>query len=190
MWVGSASQQITFDAMEVESGEVWRGRVWQPDRQRFRRWLARRGSASRRAAGGDGGGGLHGLALRGRGDQRRRVRGAVAEPAERRPRGDASVAPRPIGPTPGCCGSCWSRRSAGVVDPADAVLEWRERIRLYKTLVDQRTGGCSGSTPSCTSTAWPCPRRRSARRDPGPVAVSDEVSVSPAARQRIGSATR
>jgi hypothetical protein len=32
-------QQITFDALETESGEVWRGRVWQPDRQRFRRWL-------------------------------------------------------------------------------------------------------------------------------------------------------
>ena len=32
-------QQITFDAVETESGEVWRGRVWQPDRERFRRWL-------------------------------------------------------------------------------------------------------------------------------------------------------
>jgi hypothetical protein len=32
-------QQITFDAMAVSSGEVWRGPIWQPDRQRFRRWL-------------------------------------------------------------------------------------------------------------------------------------------------------
>ena len=32
-------QQITFDALEVESGEVWRGRLWQPDRERVRRWL-------------------------------------------------------------------------------------------------------------------------------------------------------
>ena len=31
--------QITFDALEVSTGEVWRGRVWQPDRQRFRHWL-------------------------------------------------------------------------------------------------------------------------------------------------------
>ena len=31
--------QITFDALEVSTGEVWRGRVWQPDRLRFRRWL-------------------------------------------------------------------------------------------------------------------------------------------------------
>jgi hypothetical protein len=32
-------QQITFDAVETQSGGVWRGRVWQPDRERFRRWL-------------------------------------------------------------------------------------------------------------------------------------------------------
>jgi hypothetical protein len=31
--------QITFDAAELETGEVWRGRVWSPDRERFRRWL-------------------------------------------------------------------------------------------------------------------------------------------------------
>jgi hypothetical protein len=31
--------QITFDALDVASGEVWRGRIWQPDRQRVRRWL-------------------------------------------------------------------------------------------------------------------------------------------------------
>src|ERR1700681_2170896 len=30
--------QITFDVLEVETGEVWRGRIWQPDRARFRRW--------------------------------------------------------------------------------------------------------------------------------------------------------
>ena len=32
-------QQITFDALDIESGEVWRGRVWQPDRDCVRRWL-------------------------------------------------------------------------------------------------------------------------------------------------------
>ena len=31
-------RQITFDALEVESGQVWVGRLWQPDRERFRRW--------------------------------------------------------------------------------------------------------------------------------------------------------
>src|SRR5436190_14061909 len=32
-------RQITFDALETNSGEEWRGRIWQPDRARFRRWL-------------------------------------------------------------------------------------------------------------------------------------------------------
>ena len=42
-------QQITFDALETGSGEVWRGRVWQPDRDRFRRWLCH--DVARRAEG-------------------------------------------------------------------------------------------------------------------------------------------
>jgi hypothetical protein len=32
--------QITFDCLEIETGQVWRGRIWSPDRARFRRWLA------------------------------------------------------------------------------------------------------------------------------------------------------
>ena len=43
-------RQITFDVLEVESGEVWTGRVWQPDRERFRRWL--RDDVTERAHGG------------------------------------------------------------------------------------------------------------------------------------------
>jgi transposase len=42
-------QQITFDSLVVESGEQWRGRLWQPDRLRFRRWL--RQDVARRANG-------------------------------------------------------------------------------------------------------------------------------------------
>jgi hypothetical protein len=30
-------RQITFDALETVSGQEWRGRIWQPDRARFRR---------------------------------------------------------------------------------------------------------------------------------------------------------
>ena len=45
-----------------------------------------------------------------------------------------------------------------------AVLERRERVRHYKSLVEHRRGERSGSTPSCSSTASPCPRGRSARR--------------------------
>ena len=43
-------RQITFDALEVETGQVWTGRVWQPDRERLRRWL--REDVAARAKGG------------------------------------------------------------------------------------------------------------------------------------------
>jgi hypothetical protein len=43
-------RQITFDALDTESGEEWRGRIWQPDRARFRRWL--RDDVAARAGGG------------------------------------------------------------------------------------------------------------------------------------------
>ena len=33
-------RQITFELADVASGEMWRGRLWSPDRQRVRRWLA------------------------------------------------------------------------------------------------------------------------------------------------------
>ena len=32
-------RQVTFDALDFESGQEWRGRIWQPDRERFRRGL-------------------------------------------------------------------------------------------------------------------------------------------------------
>src|SRR5918994_6840409 len=43
-------RQITFDVLEVSSGGEWRGRIWQPDRERFRRWL--HSDLARRAGGG------------------------------------------------------------------------------------------------------------------------------------------
>ena len=67
-------RQITYDVLDVESGEIWRGRLWQPDRARFRNWLenevtlrahSRRGRHRRR--------GLHRLALRHRGDLKSRL---------------------------------------------------------------------------------------------------------------------
>jgi len=31
--------QITFGTLEEESGELWRGRLWKPDRHRLGCWL-------------------------------------------------------------------------------------------------------------------------------------------------------
>jgi hypothetical protein len=100
-------RQITFDALEVDSGKEWRGRIWQPDRERFRRWLrndlARRAGVARwrwrwRAAPAGAT-----WSRRSRPPGSRRTWPSL--PIRRRP-GVASIGPRPTAATPGCCGSC------------------------------------------------------------------------------------
>ena len=164
-------QQITFDALETASGEVWRGRVWQPDREVPALAVPRRRSSRQRAAGGDGRGGLHRLALRGRGDHRGRVRstsggagrhaGRVWPQAARQDRPlrrsavARFVAVRRAPPSRGSRRPlCWSGGNG-----CGCTSHW------------SINGGCgsSASTPSCSSTASPCPRHRSARRHPRPV---------------------
>ena len=134
-------QQITFDALETESGEVWRGRLWQPDRERFRRWL--RQDLAKRANGEP-----VALAVEGCTGWRYVVEeiaaagfeAHLAEPADtqaargrkrhaKTDRSDSRTASRVAS----------VRRPARIVDSADGVLEWRERVRLYKSLVDQRS---------------------------------------------------
>jgi transposase len=68
--------QVTFDAQDVASGEAWRGRIWQPDRPRVRRWL--REELGPRADGEAVAVAVEsctGWRLRGRGGRRCRVRG-------------------------------------------------------------------------------------------------------------------
>jgi transposase len=133
-------QQITFDAMDSVSGEVWRGRVWQPDRERVRRWL--RHDVARRANGEP-----VALAVEGCTGWRYVVEeieaagfeAHLAEPADtqaargrkhraKTDRSDARLLRELLqrGELP----ESW-------IPPA-VVLEWRERVRLYKSLVDQR----------------------------------------------------
>jgi hypothetical protein len=134
-------QQITFDALDVESGEVWRGRIWQPDRERFRRWL--RHDVAVKA---------HGepvaLAVEGCTGWRYVVeeitaagyQAHLAEPADtqaargrkrhaKTDRSDSRLLRELL--QSGDLPESWI--------PPPAVLEWRERVRLYKSLVDQRT---------------------------------------------------
>jgi hypothetical protein len=88
-------QQITFDALVVESGESWRGRVWQPDRERFRRWL--RDDVTPRAQGGP-----VALAVEGcTGFEEITAAGFEAQSPSRptpRTRVGTSIAPRPTAP--------------------------------------------------------------------------------------------
>jgi transposase len=132
--------QITFDAVEVGSGEVWRGRLWQPDRERFRRWLAE--DLAPRAHGGP-----VAVAVEGCTGWRYVVEeivaagfeAHVAEPADtqaargrkkhaKTDRSDSKLLRELL--AAGELPESWI--------PPEAVLEWRERVRLYKSLMDQR----------------------------------------------------
>jgi transposase len=134
-------QQITFDVLDVESRDVWRGRLWQPDRQRFRRWL--REELTQRA-----GAGTVKVAVEGCTGWRYVVEeicaagfdAYLAEPADtqaargrkrhaKTDRSDARLLRELL--TAGELPQSWI--------PPTPVLEWRERVRLYKSLVDQRT---------------------------------------------------
>jgi len=134
-------RQITFDAVEVESGQVWTGRVWQPDRERLRRWL--RDDVAARANGGP-----VSIAVEGCTGWRYVVEEVVAagfeahlaEPADtqaargrkrhaKTDRTDCRLLRELL--ADGRLPASWI--------PPTVVLEWRERARLYKTLVDQRS---------------------------------------------------
>src|SRR6266545_2200142 len=133
-------QQITFDAMETVSGEVWRGRLWQPDRDRVRRWL--RHDVAKRANGAP-----VAMAVEGCTGWRYVVEEIVAagfeahlaEPADtqaargrkrdaKTDRSDSRLLRELL--QSGDLPESWI--------PPEAVLEWRERVRLYKALLDQR----------------------------------------------------
>ena len=179
--------QITFDVVATETGEVWRGRLGQPTRARFRDWLD---SELAPRAGGE----PVALAVEGCTGWRYVVEEIasagfephLAEPADtqaargrkRRAKTDRTDARLlrdllAAGELP----ESWI--------PPTCVLEWRERVRLYKSLVDQRTQWVQrihaelfqhgvavpdGEIASATTRAWLC--------DPA-------LPVSEAARQRI-----
>jgi transposase len=133
--------QITFELGEQLTGEVWRGRVMSPDRERVRHWL--NNDVAARA-----GGRPVQLAVEGctgwrfvvEEVQRAGFEAFVAEPAEtqdrrgskkraKTDRSDAHLLRELL--EQGRLPLSWI--------PPTAVLEWRERIRLYKALLDQRT---------------------------------------------------
>ena len=133
--------QITYDALIEETGEIWRGRIWSPDRAPVPALVGgRRGQASERRPGGHGGGGLHRLALRGRGDRPRLAsrRTWPSRPRPRRPgtkkraktdRSDARLQRELLqrGELP----ESW-------IPPDGVSSSGASATRLYKTLVDER----------------------------------------------------
>jgi transposase len=180
-------RQITFDALEVESGEEWRGRVWQPDRERFRRWL--RDDVSRRAKGGP-----VALAVEGCTGWRYVVEeidaagfeAHLAEPADtqaargrkrraKTDRTDARLLRELL--AAGELPESWI--------PPEAVLEWRERVRLYVSLVTQRTVWCQRIHAELYQHGVAVPEGAIRTAKTRAMLAEESVSLSLAGRQRI-----
>ena len=180
-------QQITFDAMETESGEVWRGRVWQPDRGRFRRWLrhdlARRASGQRVAVAVEGCTGWRYVVEE---IQAAGFEAHLAEPADtqaargrkhraKTDRSDARLLRELL--AAGELPASWI--------PPEAVLEWRERVRLYVSLVNQRTVWCQRIHAELYQHGVAVPEgaiRTPATRS---MLADRDLAMSPAGRERI-----
>ena len=180
-------QQITFDAVNTLSGEVWRGRVWQPDRDRLRHWLTH-------DVAGKANGQPVTMAVEGCTGWRYVVEeiaaagfeAHVAEPADtqaargrkhraKTDRSDARLLRELLqrGELP----ESWI--------PPVVVLEWRERVRLYKSLVDQRSVWTQRIHAELFQHGVAVPET-AIRSTPTRVALTgDETRLTPAARQRI-----
>jgi transposase len=180
-------EQITFDALEMDSGEVWRGRLWQPDRERFRYWL--RHDVALRAKGQ-----AVALAVEGCTGWRYVVeeivavgyQAHVAEPADtqaargrkrhaKTDRSDARLLRELLqrGELP----ESWI--------PPTPVLEWRERVRLYKSLIDQRTVWTQRIHAERFQHGVAVPEAQIRSAMTRAQLSGDDSGLSPAARQRV-----
>ena len=179
--------QITFDALEVESGETWRGRLWEPDRARFRRWLTE--ELAPRARGGSVAVAVEGctgwryvaeeIAAAG-------FEAHVAEPADtqaargrkkhaKTDRSDAKLLRELL--QRGDLPESWI--------PPELVLEWRERVRLYKTLLDQRRMWIQRVHAELFQHGVSVPEGRICSSETRDWLTGETVQLTAAARQRI-----
>ena len=184
--------QITFAAMEVETGEVWRGRIWSPDRARLRRWLA--DELAPRAHGGP-----VAVAVEGCTGWRYVVEEVaaagfeahLAEPADtqaargrkkraKTDRSDARLQRELLqnGELP----ESWI--------PPTAVLEWRERTVLYKSLLDQRRVWIQRIHAELFQHGVALPEGEIRAEQTRAWLAGDTVQLSGAARQRISTGYR
>jgi transposase len=131
-------KQITFDVLDTETGQVWRGRISPADRELFRGWLAGLPAGQRVELAVEGCTGWRFVI------EECRAAGVVAhlaEPAEvaglrgrRRHAKTDRIDARHLRDLllAGRLPECWI--------PPQLVLEIRAKVRLYKDLADQRTG--------------------------------------------------
>lgn len=176
--------QFTFEVADSETGEVRRGRIRQPDRQRFRRWLEQFDDR-------DGEFAVEGCTGWRYVVEELQAAGLVvhlAEPADTRAargrkkraktdRADAALLRRLL--VRGELAESW-------IPPAH-ILEWRDRLRLYRVLRDQRAEWQQRIHATLFHQGVPKPA--------GPIA-SDEIrawlltdaDLSPAGRERVRTA--
>lgn len=179
-------RQITFDVIEMVSGEEWRGRIWQPDRARFRRWLDDLGDRA--------GGGRAAVAVEGCTGWRYVVEeitaagfeAHLAEPADtqaargrkhraKTDRSDARLLRDLL--AAGELPESW-------IPPA-GVLEWRERVRLYVSLVNQRTVWCQRIHAELYQHGVAIPEGAIRAAKTRAMLGDPSLELSPAARERI-----
>lgn len=179
--------QITFDTLEEDSGEVWRGRIWKPDRHRFRRWLENEVCPR-------SGDGQVKIAVEGCTGWRYVVEeiqavgfeAHVAEPADtqamrgrkkhaKTDRTDARLLRDLLhaGELP----ESWI--------PPEPVLEWREHTRLYKSLVDERAVWVQRIHAELYQHGVALPTEHIRSENTRQLLSGTDVELSDAARQRI-----
>jgi transposase len=180
-------RQTTFDVVEVESGQEWRGRIWQPDRDRFRHWLGHEVTLRARV-------GQVALAVEGCTGWRyvaEEITAAgfeahLAEPADtqaargrkhraKTDRSDARLLRDLL--VAGDLPESW-------IPPTD-VLEWRERVRLYVSLVNQRTVWCQRIHAELYQHGVAVPEGAIRTAETRAMLADDRLPLSPAARQRV-----
>ncbi|MCP5027605.1 MAG: IS110 family transposase [Actinomycetia bacterium] len=180
-------RQITFDSLDTSTGVEWRGRIWQPDRERFRRWLTDEVAPLANGA-------EVALAVEGCTGWRyvtEEITAAgfeahLAEPADtqaargrkRRAKTDRSDARllRDLlvgGELP----ESWI--------PPELVLEWRERMRLYMSLINQRTVWCQRIHAELYQHGVSVPEGAIRTTKTRAMLTDPDLCLSPAARQRI-----
>jgi transposase len=185
-------RQITFDALVPETGEAWRGRIWSPDRDRLRAWLA--AEVAPRA-----GAGPVDIAVEGCTGWRYVVeeveaagfRAHLADPAETQAaRGRKKRAKTDRRDARLACQLLAEGRLPESWVPPSAVLEWRERARLYKSLADQRRRWVQRLHAECFQHGLAVPgsdlRTKAVRES----LLAQATGLSPVGRQRIETAYR
>lgn len=184
--------QITYDALVPETGEIWRGRIWSPDRARLRRWL----ESEVTARAGDG---PVDISVEGCTGWRYVVEevtaaGFVAHLAE--PTDTQAARGRKKRAKTDRSDSALQRKLLAQGElpeswiPPTCVLEWRERTRLYKTLVDERRVWVQRIHAECFQHGLPVPEANIRSAQTRAWLAGESVELSAAGSQRIRAAYR